>query len=551
MDFNPADLSLAEGYQFYKSLFAYHPDGVYVLDLQGRFLDCNQATSKISGYSKDELIGHPFAPLIATADLADVMDHFARLIKGEPQNHELKFLHKKGHFIDLGIISMPIVINGHIVAVFGIGRDIGERKRAEAALQESEARTRLIIDTAHDAFVSIDENNRIVDWNRQAEVMFGWPRDEAIGQDLSELIIPPTLRQAHNHGIKRFLERGSSGGMVGKRVEVPALYRDGREFLTQVTITSIRVNGTYVFNAFFHDITLRKLAEEALRQSEERLRTITDNIPALIGYADAKERYQFINKTYEDWFGMPLEKIQGRPMCEVLAEEEYAFAKQYIDKALSGQIATYEQKRGRKRDVQPSYLPHFGEDGKVNGFYILVNDITERKRMEARLLEMAQYDMLTGLPNRRLFYDRFELAMERTKRHQCLLGLIFLDMNRFKEINDTYGHGTGDDVLVCFAQRLKECTRKMDTVARLAGDEFVVIVEDMKMPEAAVTVAEKIKAVMQLPLKLNEDEVPVTTSIGIAIYDGQESADSLIKRADRAMYQAKANNSAAYILAGE
>lgn len=548
MNLSPSDLSLAEGYQFYKSLFDYHPDGVYVLDLQGCFIDCNQATSRISGYRKDELVGHPFAPLIAPDNLTDVMDHFERLIQGEPQNHELKFLHKSGHFIDLGIISMPIVINGQIVAVFGIGRDIGERKRAEAALRESEARTRLIIDTAHDAFVSIDVNNRIVDWNRQAEVMFGWSRDEALGQDLSELIIPPALRQAHNHGIKRFLERGSSG-MVGKRVELPALDRNNREFPTQVTVTSIWVNGTYVFNAFFHDITERKQAEEALRQSEERLRTITDNIPALIGYADAEERYQFINKTYQEWFDMPLENIHGCPMCEVLDKEEYALAKSHIDKALAGKIATHERKRGGMRDVQASYLPHFGEDENVNGFYILVNDITERKRMEARLLEMAQYDMLTGLPNRRLFYDRLELAMERAKRYQCLLGLIFLDMNRFKEINDTYGHGTGDEVLVCFAQRLKKCTRKMDTVARLAGDEFVVIVEDMKMPEAAVTVAEKIKAIMQQPLKLNEDEIPVATSIGIAIFDGQESADSLIKRADRAMYQAKANNSTVYILA--
>jgi diguanylate cyclase (GGDEF)-like protein/PAS domain S-box-containing protein len=549
MNLRPSDLTLAEGYQFYKSLFDYHPDGVYVLDLQGHFIDCNQATTRISGYPKDELIGRPFAPLIAPDDLKDVMGHFERLIQGEPQNHKLKFLHKRGHFIDLGIISMPIVINGQIAAVFGIGRDIGERTRAEAALRESEARTRLIIESAHDAFVSIDENNQIVDWNRQAEVMFGWSRNEAIGQDLSELIIPPALRQAHNHGIKRFLERGSSG-MVGKRVELPALDRNGREFPTEVTVTSIRVNGTYMFNAFFHDITLRKQAEEALKQSEERLRTITDNIPALIGYADAEERYQFINRTFQEWFDMPLENIQGRPICEVLGEEEYALAKPYIDKALSGQIATYEQKRGGKRDIQPSYLPHF-EDGKVNGFYILVNDITEHKRMETRLLEMAQYDMLTELPNRRLFYDRLELAMERAKRHQCLLGLIFLDMNGFKQINDTYGHGTGDEVLVDFARRLRKGTRKMDTVARLAGDEFVVIVEDMKMPEAAVTVAEKIKAVMQEPLKLNDDEIPVATSIGIAIFDGQESADSLIKRADRAMYQAKANNSAAYILDGE
>jgi diguanylate cyclase (GGDEF)-like protein len=188
------------------------------------------------------------------------------------------------------------------------------------------------------------------------------------------------------------------------------------------------------------------------------------------------------------------------------------------------------------------YVPDVREDGQVAGLYALSTDVTELKEVEAKLNEQARVDPLTGLPNRRAFDERLQATVARHRRTRQRLALLFLDVDHFKEINDSRGHGTGDEVLCEFARRLLTCVRQTDTVARLAGDEFVIILEGLKDVEEAVAIAEKIGLLMRLPFHVGDEIRRVTTSIGVAyVDDARIQAVDIMAKADGALYRAKRN----------
>lgn len=418
-----------------------------------------------------------------------------------------------------------------------------ELEDALDVVRTSEKRTQAIIDTALDAFVGMDEHGYITDWNRQAENMFGWQRDEILGQPLATSIIPERFRQAHQDGLAHFLATGQAP-VLGQRLQLFALRRNGEEFPIEMTIGLVRMNKGRFFGAFINDITERRKVEHALAESRERLTTITDNMPALISYVDKDERYQFNNLIYETWYQRPRHAILGRTLREVLGEEEYGFIQPYVRAALKGERAVFERQRsvnGETLHVESTFIPHRDSDGYVLGFYVMVHDVTERKNQELHFRHFATHDALTGLPNRRACIDVLQQAMDRVGRYRKPLSVLFLDLNRFKQINDTHGHETGDKVLIAFAERLRNSVRKTDVVARLAGDEFVVIAEGLSNgQEDAVLIAKKIISSLDQPVISREPTIRAATSIGIALFaSGALTPEALLSRADSAMYQAK------------
>jgi diguanylate cyclase (GGDEF)-like protein/PAS domain S-box-containing protein len=176
-------------------------------------------------------------------------------------------------------------------------------------------------------------------------------------------------------------------------------------------------------------------------------------------------------------------------------------------------------------------------------------DITDRKRMEEALQSVASTDALTGLANRIALADRIRLAIARSRRSGAAFALLYLDIDRFKQVNDSMGHAAGDKLLVQFAMRLRACVRASDEVARIGGDEFVVLIEDMKDRDAAVRIAEKILQDTRAPVRIDAREVSVTTSVGVAYYAEGESGEELLQRADGALYRAKRLGRDAYCLA--
>jgi diguanylate cyclase (GGDEF)-like protein/PAS domain S-box-containing protein len=297
--------------------------------------------------------------------------------------------------------------------------------------------------------------------------------------------------------------------------------------------------------------------EAALRESEERLRLVANNVPALISYVDRGQRYRFSNRTYDDWFGIPHERMQGRSLAEIFGDEAYSRMRQYIERCIAGEGVEFEfttREGGRRRTLQVSCVPHLANQGRVLGFYMLANDVTALKRAQedlrhaadqlqndARRLEfLAHHDTLTGLPNRAMFADRAREAVAHARRHEKTAAFLFLDMDNFKQVNDGLGHEVGDNLLKIMASRLRASVRGDDFIARIGGDEFCVLLQDIAEPREAAAVAQKLLHELGKPYRVGEHQLSSGASIGIACVpqDGDD-VDTLLRLADHAMYRAK------------
>tara|TARA_R100000306_G_scaffold62586_2_gene74705 strand:- start:14507 stop:17713 length:3207 start_codon:yes stop_codon:yes gene_type:complete len=676
------------------------------------------------------------------------------------------------------------------------------------ALTESEAHIRAVIDTALDAFIGVDSAGIITDWNRQAEVMFGWSKAEILGAPVSSSIIPPRFREAHARGMRHFTP-ASKTGVIGQRLQLFALRRNGEEFPVEMTIGLIESSRQYSFGTFIQDISARKHAEDALArersllnavletievgvvacnsagklvlfnraarnlhgqnpqevpdaewarefslyhadaetllqkeeiplyralkgeivqsaeiavradpdqaprfllasarammndagdqlgavvamqditalkesarelarneerlraitenipaligqvdrderftflnsrgaglfgrtpealvgetvanaygperygkfapqiaaaragkkvvfddtvrlkdsirhfqamyipqfdsagepdgfyalafdmtdrktgelrlaESEERLRTITDNLPVLIAYIDREEIYRFANATYETWFGVSPEQMIGKSVSDILGPEFYPTVREQLQKNLAGEHIRFDAEMrvdGEQRVARLVGIPDVKDDV-IRGVYIMTTDITSERLHEQQLQSLARQDTLTGLPNRRAFGEAFSAATLRGTRAGTPVVLMILDVDHFKRINDSLGHSGGDAVLTEFARRLKACVRATDTVARFAGDEFTIILENVVPPTDAMLVAEKIVQAMRASFDVLGKKTTVTTSIGIAFAFGTDIEEAtLVARADEALYEAKAKGRDGYALA--
>jgi len=294
----------------------------------------------------------------------------------------------------------------------------------------------------------------------------------------------------------------------------------------------------------------RTLREVALRDSEARLRTVTDNIPALIAYVGLDQRYRFVSQFHEEWFGQRVAELKGKTMREVLGGDDYENCRQYIEKALQGQRVTFEQcmiRNNLERFLQIVYVPEYDSLKQVVGFYVLGNNITDRKLNEARLESIALYDALTGLANRLLLADRVSQAIAHAQRYSTATGLIYLDLDGFKQVNDTLGHDVGDLLLREVAERLVASVRQEDTVARLGGDEFVIAMRRVVGTHDAANVASKLIATVSETYSIRGNTLNLTASAGVSLYPGQgKDMETLLKSADLAMYEAKRAGKNAY-----
>jgi diguanylate cyclase (GGDEF)-like protein/PAS domain S-box-containing protein len=298
-------------------------------------------------------------------------------------------------------------------------------------------------------------------------------------------------------------------------------------------------------------------AEAARRESEERLRLVADNVPALISYVDREQRYRFSNRTYDDWFGIEHEKMSGRTVAEVFGDDAYGRMRQNIEQVLAGSPVEFEFATGegpRRRTLQVACVPHVDPSGVVMGFYMLAADVSPLKRAQedlrfaaiqlqhdARRLEfLAHHDTLTGLPNRAMFADRAREAVAHARRHRKTAALLFLDLDNFKYVNDTLGHDVGDSLLKIIASRLRASVRGEDFIARIGGDEFCVLLQTIAEPREAAAVAQKLLHELGKTYRIGAHQVESGASIGIACVpqDGEDVA-TLLRLADAAMYRAK------------
>ncbi|MFC0250490.1 diguanylate cyclase domain-containing protein [Massilia consociata] len=294
--------------------------------------------------------------------------------------------------------------------------------------------------------------------------------------------------------------------------------------------------------AFHALMAERERAESARAASEKRLRLITDNLPVLISYIDRDYRFHFGNATFEKWFGVAPPQLIGMDLAGLLGEEAAGDVAPHLEQSFAGKSVTHEigiPLRGEPRILQATYIPDLRPDGGVAGVYALVHDTTHVKEVEEQLLQLARVDTLTGIANRRMFGEALQHALDRMRRSGKPLALAYLDIDYFKKINDTWGHGVGDEVLKEFARRLTLGVRATDTPARLSGDEFVVILEEIGSREEAERIAAKIVAAMRVPFHTSAGPVQASTSVGIALSQPGQTQEQLLAAADSALYAAK------------
>ncbi|MBB3006758.1 sensor domain-containing diguanylate cyclase [Cupriavidus alkaliphilus] len=297
---------------------------------------------------------------------------------------------------------------------------------------------------------------------------------------------------------------------------------------------------TRAFIKLMRDVRERR---QALDRSERRLRAVTDTLPSLLAFVDTEARYVFNNLAYERVFGLKPEELRGKPMREVLGEARFARVRPFLERALAGSAVTFETE-----DESPDYhcmetslRPEWSVDGsEVVGVHVHVQDITQRKLETQRLARISRTDHLTQLLNRSAFEGQLHAAMARSREHGTLMALLYLDMDRFKAVNDIHGHAAGDLLLQDFAQRVRHCVRDSDTVARLGGDEFAVVLEDLPQPAAARRVAQAVLQAMDVPFSFEGVRADVDVSIGVALYRGGPALDhELMRLADVLLYRAK------------
>ncbi len=316
----------------------------------------------------------------------------------------------------------------------------------------------------------------------------------------------------------------------------------------------LTINGRHLLYSVVHDITERREAEQLLKTSETRFRHIMEQAPLGISITDLNGRFIQVNQAFCDIVGYSKEELRGMVIDDITHPDDRVNRQRHLHDLVGGdeKVVKYEKRYIRKDGQQVwMQISVSAERDRARAplyFISMVEDIGRRKEIEKRISFLAHHDRLTELPNRDLFMDRFSGSISRARRRQKLLALFFLDLDKFKEVNDNHGHEAGDAVLKTVARRLLNCVRDVDTVARLGGDEFAVIFDEVEDPMDVAPVAEKIIQKLSAPIVLKDGcECGIGVSIGIAIYpENGTEIDRLMSAADDAMYTSKRRGKSTY-----
>jgi len=515
--------------------------GIYIVQ-KGRFRYVNPLFVELTGYSESELLGKYSLDLVYPADREEVRRKAIECLKGGSTSpYEYRFAKKSGEIIWVLEKVTSTEFKGKRAAV-GSFLNVTEMKRAEEALAKSRAIYRSVVETGGAGIVIGDPTGHITFVNDTLCKMLGYSREELVGKTFEEFI--------HPDDSKMVLEKFAEGIMYPDKeyhIEFRAICKDGQTIWIYPSVSPIfhDVNLTSGMAICF-DITERKQLEEALRKSEERYRTILEEIQDNYFETDFDGNFIFVNDSMSRTLGYSKEELIGMNYRTFAAKEDAEVIFRDFNRVFrSGETSKglaykFIDRKGNVGYNELSVSAIKDDTGKVVAFRGISRDVTERKRMERELSDIASHDFLTGLPNRMLLGDRLNVALAAAKRSKSRLVVMMLDLDRFKVVNDTYGHSIGDIVLRVAGERLVGLVRKSDTVARVGGDEFLVLLPNIDRVDDCIKVSKKILEGFRKPFIVNSYKITVTTSVGFAVYpdDGVDS-ETLVKNADIAMYWVK------------
>jgi len=525
-------------------------DGIHILDTEGNITEASNAFCAMLGYQRSEIIGLN----VSRWDANFSSDTLKQILSQQstfaaPTRFETKHRRKDGSIIDVEVNGYWLELYGKKL-LFYSSRDITERKQAQDQIQLLMNEQKAILDNAIVGIIKLQ--NRVIVWtNCVFDDMFGFEHGELNGSSTRQIF--PTQKAFDEIGEVYPVLR--AGGHY--RGEQLFQRKDGSLIWTDISGVLLDNSKQEALWAFF-DISERKSAENALHESEQRFRHFFEkNSSVMLLVEPASGKIINANEAAVAYYGYPVNQLIGMHIGKIntLSPEHIA---EEIKKANLEErnyfIFTHRLASGDIRNVEVHSTPIESENRSL--LLSIIHDITERTEMEEQVYHLAFYDSLTKLPNRRLLNDRLGQTLAASKRNGYYGALIFLDLDNFKPLNDTYGHSVGDLLLIEAALRISNCVRETDTASRFGGDEFVVILSELEVDKdesiaQAQVVAEKIRTSLALPYLLQthkegQAEYIVkhhcTSSIGVVIFKGQQaSLDELFKWADIAMYQAKSD----------
>jgi diguanylate cyclase (GGDEF)-like protein/PAS domain S-box-containing protein len=427
--------------------------------------------------------------------------------------------------------------------VFNV-RDVSDRVVAERALRQSESMFRSVADSSPLGLYTADSEGHCLYVNERWQEITGLTAEEAEGHGWVQMVHPDDLEWL-------LADVGSSAFSEKFDLTYRIIRPDGEtRWLTVHTSPTQDARDDLVATVgLIEDITDRVDAE----RDTQRLTDIFEATQDLIGISDSDGQMMYFNRAARRFFDLPLVgPLDHINLADVFAPWSVDQLTAEIEPRLrregiwSGELALMKPD-GREVPVSAQFLVHYDAEGELEFFSGVMRDISERKAFEYQLAHQATHDPLTGLPNRVLLLDKLTGSLERARRHQRLMAVLFLDLDHFKVVNDSLGHGLGDRLLIAIAERLKVALRPGDTIARFGGDEFVLLCEDLDASGDAIAIARRVDQALSSPFEIDDAEIYVGVSIGIAFSDRDSNEpETLIRDADAAMYRAKEKGRARY-----
>ncbi|MBE9166951.1 EAL domain-containing protein [Pleurocapsales cyanobacterium LEGE 06147] len=532
------EVDLKQQKEILQTIFDNVPLMLTFYDATGRIKMANHALEKILGWSVQEL---QEIDLIAEcypnpAYRQQILDWMLNHTSGWL---DIKTRMRNGQFLDTSWANVRLSDGTSI----GIGQDITFRKQTEESLKQKTAEMQAMFSAFPDLFFRVNSEGIILDYQApHLSELYASPQS-FLGKPISE-VLPATVGYKCREAIARVLQTQS---LVSIEYSLPM--PNGEEYY-EARLVPLETDQII---AIVRKISDRVLAEKALRESEERFRQIADNIREIFYLSDLKQhKILYVSPAYETIWGRTCQSLYEQPFSFLKAvhPQDRSLARETLKRQKKGESTRCEYRivrpDGSVRWVWDRCFPIRDEKGQLYRWCGVVEDITEHKEAEEQLLYDALHDTLTGLPNRTLLMDRLEQLIKRNQRHkEEQFAVLVLDIDRFKVINDSWGHLVGDRLLIALARRLEKCQRASDTIARIGGDEFVILLEDISSVDDAIQVAERIQHELILPFILNGHEVFVSASIGITLSSEHYSQPaSLLRDADSAMYCAKVRGKA-------
>lgn len=542
----------------FRLMVEYSYDLYLVIDDDFEIAWANQRLTSMTGYSHDEVVGRPIIDYVHHDDVAQIQVELQKLLDADAtyETITLRARCADGSWIWVEVVGLHRVdedidevvprqlLGGSLICV----RDITTRRKERLALESAEQRFRALVENSGDVILLLDDEFTVTYTSPSMLTVFGYPPEEITTTNGIKWVHPEDMVR-----LATILDNllAVSGRQHFDMCRVRRA--DGQWRWAEVTITSYlddpAVRGIV---ANLRDVTVRVEAEQAARRLLDIFETTNDYVVVL----SATGEILHLNAAGRQILGVdPSGPVPATPDDGLLAPHEIdrltTTIYEILDKTDSwnGEFEL-QMADGSTTPMLTQVMAHRGEDGEVEFHSVSMRDMSDRKEFEARLAHQATHDALTGLPNRTLLIDRLSVAVAHARRRRTTVGVLFLDLDHFKIINDSRGHSTGDALLKEISERLATTLRPDDTVARFGGDEFVVLCNELSDPAEAVAVGERIEEIFTRPFILDGTEVFISVSIGISFLDKTTSdadqkvtptavAEQLIREADAAMYRAK------------